>query len=77
MSKLRWGILSTAKIGVEKVIPAMQRAANCEIVAIASDAGAERARPRATSPEARGARDLVAHEQVTGRAVFPPRRGGL
>ena len=25
MSKIRWGILSTAKIGVEKVIPAMQR----------------------------------------------------
>ena len=23
--KIRWGILSTAKIGVEKVIPAMQR----------------------------------------------------
>jgi predicted dehydrogenase len=36
MSTLRWGILSTAKIGVDKVIPAMQRAANCEIVAIAS-----------------------------------------
>ena len=36
MSKLRFGILSTAKIGVDKVIPAMQRAANCEIVAIAS-----------------------------------------
>jgi predicted dehydrogenase len=36
MSKLRWGILSTAKIAVDKVIPAMQRAANCEVVAIAS-----------------------------------------
>jgi predicted dehydrogenase len=36
MSKLRWGILSTARIGVDKVIPAMQRAANCEVVAIAS-----------------------------------------
>ena len=36
MSKVRWGILSTAKIGVVKVIPAMQRAANCEIAAIAS-----------------------------------------
>ena len=29
MNKLRWGILSTAKIGLEKVIPAMQRADNC------------------------------------------------
>jgi predicted dehydrogenase len=34
--KLRWGILSTAKIGTEKVIPAIQKAANCEVVAIAS-----------------------------------------
>lgn len=34
--KLRWGILSTAKIGTEKVIPAIQKASNCEVVAIAS-----------------------------------------
>lgn len=34
--KLRWGILSTAKIGIEKVIPAIQKASNCEVVAIAS-----------------------------------------
>jgi len=36
MRKVRWGILSTAKIGREKVIPAMQAGASCEIVAIAS-----------------------------------------
>jgi len=36
MAKVRWGILSTAKIALEKVIPAMQRAQHCEIVAIAS-----------------------------------------
>ena len=36
MNKVRWGVLSTAKIGVEKVIPAMQQSLNCEIVAIAS-----------------------------------------
>jgi predicted dehydrogenase len=35
-SKIRWGILSTAKIGVEKVIPAMQRGTLTEVVAIAS-----------------------------------------
>jgi predicted dehydrogenase len=34
--KLRWGILSTAKIGTQKVIPAIQKAVNCEVVAIAS-----------------------------------------
>jgi len=33
---VRWGILSTAAIGTEQVIPAIQRAPNCEVVAIAS-----------------------------------------
>ena len=36
MKKVRWGILSTAKIGWEKVIPAMQAGKFCEIIAIAS-----------------------------------------
>lgn len=45
MTKLRWGILSTAKIGTEKVIPAMQRGTHCEVVGICSRDGkrAERA----------------------------------
>jgi predicted dehydrogenase len=34
--KVRWGVLSTAHIGTEKVIPAIQRGGNCEVVAIAS-----------------------------------------
>jgi predicted dehydrogenase len=33
---LRWGILSTADIARSKVIPAIQRADRCEVVAIAS-----------------------------------------
>ena len=36
MKKLNWGILSTAKIGIEKVIPAMQQGKLSKIVAIAS-----------------------------------------
>jgi predicted dehydrogenase len=36
MRKVRWGVLSTAKIGTVKVIPGMQRAVNCEMVAVAS-----------------------------------------
>jgi predicted dehydrogenase len=36
MKKVKWGILSTAKIGVTKVIPALLQASNCEVVAIAS-----------------------------------------
>src|SRR5579859_6233258 len=36
MSKVRWGVLSTAHIGTATVIPAMQQGAYCEIAAIAS-----------------------------------------
>jgi len=36
MSKVRWGVLSTADIGMSKVTPAIQGADNCEVVAIAS-----------------------------------------
>ncbi len=36
MKKVRWGILSTAKIGREKVIPAMQAGNLCDVVAVAS-----------------------------------------
>jgi predicted dehydrogenase len=41
MSKVRWGILSTAKIGVEKVIPAMQKGRLTEVVALASRSAAK------------------------------------
>ena len=34
--KVRWGVLSTARIGTEKVIPAMQRGRLTQVVAIAS-----------------------------------------
>lgn len=41
MSTVKWGILSTAKIGIEKVIPGIQAAPNCEVVAMAGrDPGA-------------------------------------
>jgi predicted dehydrogenase len=43
--KVKWGVLSTAKIGTEKVIPAMQKGKLVEIVGIAS-------RDRATAQEA-------------------------
>jgi predicted dehydrogenase len=36
MKKVAWGILSTARIGREKVIPAMQAAQHCDVQAIAS-----------------------------------------
>ena len=34
--RLRWGVLSTAKIGRTKVIPGIAKAEHCEVVAIAS-----------------------------------------
>jgi predicted dehydrogenase len=43
---LRWGILSTASIATVKVIPGIQRAERCEVVAIASR-DADRARAAA------------------------------
>jgi predicted dehydrogenase len=36
MEPVKWGVISTAKIGVEKVIPAMQKSRYCKIDAIAS-----------------------------------------
>ena len=36
MTKIKWGIISTAKIGITKVIPAMQSGKFCEITAISS-----------------------------------------
>jgi predicted dehydrogenase len=46
MGKVRWGVLGTAKIGVEKVIPAMQQSLYCLVDAIASR-GIESARAAA------------------------------
>ncbi len=36
MTKIRWGVLSTARIGLNHVIPAMQQGTYCEVTAIAS-----------------------------------------
>lgn len=36
MKKIRWGVMSTAKIGTKKVIPAMQLGEYCTVTAIAS-----------------------------------------
>ena len=42
--KVRWGILSTANIGMAKVTPGIQKSAHSEVVAIASrDSGKARA----------------------------------
>src|SRR5947209_4083830 len=73
MRKIRWGVLSTAKIGTAKVIPAMQKGRFTEVVAIASrDAG--RARDAAAKlgiPHHHGSYDaLLADPDVD--AVYNP-----
>lgn len=73
MNKIRWGILSTAKIGTEQVIPAMQAGEYCEIAAIASrdlDKAQEAAR-RLGIPKAYGSyEDLLADPEVD--AIYNP-----
>ena len=73
MKKVRWGILSTAKIGTEKVIPAMQCGSRCEVVAIASRSlqTAERTASELTIPKAHGSyEDLLADADV--EAIYNP-----
>ncbi|MGH2680200.1 MAG: Gfo/Idh/MocA family protein [Actinomycetota bacterium] len=70
---LRWGVLSTARIGVRKVIPAIQRADRCEVVAIASRdrARADEVAGRFGIPRAHGSyEDLLADDEVD--AVYVP-----
>ena len=53
MRIVKWGILSTARIGTAKVIPAMHTCKNLEIVAIASrdKENAEKAAKRLDIPK--------------------------
>lgn len=73
MNKIRWGILSTANIGVKKVIPAMQRGHYSRVVAIASR-DLTRAQAAAKSldiPKAYGAyEELLADPDVD--AIYNP-----
>jgi predicted dehydrogenase len=73
MTTLRWGILSTANIATEKVIPGIRRADRCEIVAIASRDAATAARVAAELqiPRSHGSYEaLLADPEVD--AVYIP-----
>jgi len=73
MKKVVWGILSTAKIGRQRVIPGMQKSAWCEIRAIASRS-AESAREAAAAlgiPKAYGSyQELLADTEI--EAIYNP-----
>jgi len=73
MAKVRWGVLSTANIGLKKVLPAMRAGAYCEIAAIASrDEGAARAAAAEVGiPTAYGSYEaLLADPTIT--AIYNP-----
>lgn len=73
MRKIRWGILSTAKIGMEKVIPAMQASEYCEIVAIGSQQRekAEAAARKLSIPKVYGSyQEVLADREI--EAVYIP-----
>jgi predicted dehydrogenase len=73
MRKVVWGVLGTARIATEKVIPGMQKSAWCEVRAIASrdEAAARRAAGALGIPIAYGSYDaLLADADV--EAVYNP-----
>lgn len=73
MKKVVWGVLSTARIGWEKVIPGMQAARHCDIRAIASrDLGRGRALAEKLGiPTAYGSyEELLADPEI--EAVYNP-----
>ena len=73
VDKVRWGVLSTAKIALAKVIPAMQRSPWCEITAIASRnlSRAQEAARELNIPNAYGSyEELLADPRV--EAIYNP-----
>ena len=73
MKKVKWGVLSTANIGVAKVIPAMQLGEYCDIVAISSRnfEKAKAAAEKLKIPKAYGSYEaLIADDEI--EAVYIP-----
>ena len=73
IKKVKWGVLSTAAIGVRKVIPGMQLSEWCEIVAIASRDGqkAESAARKLRIPKAYWSyEDLLSDPDI--EAIYNP-----
>lgn len=73
MRKVRWGVLSTAAIGTEKVIPAMQHGTYCQVDAMASRdlTKAQAVAGRLGIPKAYGSyEELLADPQID--AIYNP-----
>jgi predicted dehydrogenase len=73
LARLRWGILSTAAIGRTKVIPGIQAAEHCEVVAIASrDAAmAERVAADLSIPTAYGSYEALLADPTVDAVYIP------
>ena len=73
MRKVVWGVLSTAKIGLQKVLPGMQKSPLCEIRAIASRSAdsARKAAGQLGIPKAYGSyEELLADPEI--EAIYNP-----
>jgi predicted dehydrogenase len=73
MKKVAWGVLSTAKIGLQRVLPGMQKSGWCEIRAVASRsaATARKAADQLGIPNAYGSyEELLADPQI--EAIYNP-----
>jgi predicted dehydrogenase len=73
MKKVVWGVLSTAKIGLKQVIPAMRKSPWCEMRAIASRSlpAAQQAASEAGMPVAYGSyEELLADPEI--EAIYNP-----
>jgi predicted dehydrogenase len=73
MRRVRWGVLSTANIGVKKVLPAMQQGEYCQVEAIASRdlVKAQEAAERLGIPKAYGSYEaLLADPEL--EAIYNP-----
>jgi predicted dehydrogenase len=73
MTTLRWGILSTANIATQKVIPGIKKGARCEVVAIASRdaAQASRAAERLAIPRSHGSYEALLTDPDVDAVYIP------
>ena len=73
MNKIRWGILSTAKIAKEKVIPGMQKSSYCSVDAIASRSLAQATSAAASLgiPKAYGSYEALLNDETIDAVYIP------
>ncbi|MDX8044581.1 Gfo/Idh/MocA family oxidoreductase [Gracilibacillus sp. S3-1-1] len=73
MTQLKWGVLSTAKIGRTQVIPAIQRSTNGEVMAIASrnEKSAKQTAEELNIPRAYGSYEALLDDPAIDAVYIP------